>query len=57
MTLTRYLSCHARAWFQGIALQIMDVSDPDAPSLTHKEVIGTRGDYTPAGFRRTRRSG
>ncbi len=36
------------AWFQGILLQIFDVSDMSAPSLMHKEVIGTRGTTSDA---------
>ncbi|AUX48903.1 uncharacterized protein SOCE26_104460 [Sorangium cellulosum] len=36
------------AWFQGILLQIFDVSDLDNPRLTHKEVIGTRGSASDA---------
>jgi hypothetical protein len=36
------------AWFQGILLQIFDVTDLDAPTLTHKEVIGTRGSASDA---------
>ncbi|WP_437529845.1 beta-propeller domain-containing protein [Sorangium sp. So ce726] len=36
------------AWFQGIMLQIFDVTDLDAPKLTHKEVIGTRGSASDA---------
>ena len=36
------------AWFQGIILQIFDVSDMTAPILTHKEVIGTRGSTSEA---------
>ncbi|WP_437743249.1 beta-propeller domain-containing protein [Sorangium sp. So ce1504] len=36
------------AWFQGIMLQIFDVTDLDAPTLTHKEVIGTRGSASDA---------
>jgi hypothetical protein len=31
------------AWFTGILLQIMDVSDPENPELTYREVIGARG--------------
>ncbi|XXX76841.1 beta-propeller domain-containing protein [Sorangium sp. So ce134] len=36
------------AWFQGIMLQIFDVSNLDAPKLTHKEEIGTRGSTSDA---------
>jgi hypothetical protein len=36
------------AWFQGILLQIFDVSQMSAPALTHKEVIGTRGSTSEA---------
>ncbi len=36
------------AYFQGIMLQIFDVSDMSAPVLTHKEVIGTRGSTSDA---------
>ena len=36
------------AWFQGIQLQIMDVSDLDDPRLIHKEVIGSRGTSSEA---------
>ncbi|HEY3355727.1 MAG TPA: beta-propeller domain-containing protein [Polyangia bacterium] len=36
------------AWFQGIQLQIFDVSDPYQPRLTHKELIGTRGTTSEA---------
>ncbi|WP_441289753.1 beta-propeller domain-containing protein [Sorangium sp. KYC3313] len=36
------------AWFQGILLQIFDVTDLDAPRLAHKEVIGTRGSASDA---------
>jgi hypothetical protein len=36
------------AWFQGIQLQIMDVSDLANPKLIHKEVIGTRGSTSDA---------
>lgn len=36
------------AWFQGIMLQIFDVSDMAAPTLMHKEVIGTRGTTSDA---------
>jgi hypothetical protein len=36
------------AYFQGIMLQIFDVSDPTDPKLTHKEVIGTRGSTSDA---------
>jgi hypothetical protein len=36
------------AWFQGIMLQIFDVSDMTNPLLIHKEVIGTRGSTSEA---------
>lgn len=36
------------AWFQGVMLQIFDVSDPQHPALQHKEVIGTRGSSSEA---------
>jgi hypothetical protein len=36
------------AWFQGIQLQIMDVSDLENPTLDHREVIGTRGSTSEA---------
>lgn len=36
------------AWFQGIMLQVFDVSDMTAPTLIHKEVIGTRGSTSDA---------
>ncbi|MCP4683702.1 MAG: hypothetical protein GY864_15335 [Desulfobacterales bacterium] len=36
------------AYFQGIMLQIFDVSDMANPSLAHKEVIGTRGTTSDA---------
>ncbi|XXY17650.1 beta-propeller domain-containing protein [Sorangium sp. So ce216] len=36
------------AWFQGIMLQIFDVTNLDEPKLTHKEVIGTRGSSSDA---------
>ncbi|WP_437506383.1 beta-propeller domain-containing protein [Sorangium sp. So ce1099] len=36
------------AWFQGIMLQIFDVTNLDDPKLTHKEVIGTRGSSSDA---------
>lgn len=36
------------AWFQGIMLQIFDISNPDDPTLTHKEIIGTRGSTSDA---------
>ncbi|MGK4009015.1 beta-propeller domain-containing protein [Sorangium sp. So ce1036] len=35
-------------WFQGVMLQIFDVTDLDAPRLAHKEVIGTRGSASDA---------
>jgi hypothetical protein len=36
------------AWFQGIQLQVFDVSDPYHPKVLHKEVIGTRGTNSEA---------
>jgi uncharacterized secreted protein with C-terminal beta-propeller domain len=36
------------AWFAGIQLQIIDVSDLTQPKLVHKEVIGTRGSVSDA---------
>jgi uncharacterized secreted protein with C-terminal beta-propeller domain len=36
------------AWFQGIQLQIIDVTDITKPTLLHKEVIGTRGSSSDA---------
>jgi hypothetical protein len=36
------------AWFAGIQLQIIDVSDLSDPRLIHKEVIGTRGSTSDA---------
>lgn len=36
------------AYFTGVLLQIFDVTDPANPSLTHKEVIGTRGSSSEA---------
>jgi uncharacterized secreted protein with C-terminal beta-propeller domain len=36
------------AWFQGIMLQIFDVSSMTTPTLLHKEVIGTRGTASEA---------
>jgi uncharacterized secreted protein with C-terminal beta-propeller domain len=36
------------AWFQGVMLQIFDVSDMHNPTLLHKEVIGTRGSSSEA---------
>jgi uncharacterized secreted protein with C-terminal beta-propeller domain len=36
------------AWFQGIQLQVFDVTDLSAPKLMHKEVIGTRGSTSEA---------
>ncbi|MGA1824271.1 MAG: beta-propeller domain-containing protein [bacterium] len=38
----------AFAWFQGLMLQIFDVSDMSAPQLKHKEVIGARGSTSEA---------
>ena len=36
------------AWFTGVILQIFDVTNPAAPSLLHKESIGTRGSSSEA---------
>lgn len=36
------------AWFQGVLLQIFDVSDMTAPVLSHREVLGTRGSSSDA---------
>lgn len=36
------------AWFQGIMLQLFDVSDLSQPWLLYKEVIGTRGSGSDA---------
>ncbi|ETR65583.1 MAG: hypothetical protein OMM_05993 [Candidatus Magnetoglobus multicellularis str. Araruama] len=36
------------SWFQGIALQIFNISDMTNPHLLHKEVIGTRGSSSEA---------
>lgn len=36
------------AWFNGILLQIFDVSNPQAPKLASKIVIGTRGSGSEA---------
>jgi hypothetical protein len=36
------------AWFTGMLLQIFDVSNPTAPALTHRRVIGTRGSSSEA---------
>jgi len=36
------------AWFQGIQLQVFDVSDAEHPALLHKELIGTRGSTSDA---------
>jgi hypothetical protein len=36
------------AWFQGIQLQVFDVTDPYRPKVLHKEVIGTRGTTSEA---------
>lgn len=36
------------AWFQGILLQVFDISDMGNPKLIHKEVIGTRGTTSEA---------
>ena len=36
------------AWFQGILLQIFDVSDMKSPTLVHREIIGSRGSTSDA---------
>jgi hypothetical protein len=36
------------AFFDGVMLQIFDVSDMTAPALAHKHVIGTRGSSSEA---------
>jgi hypothetical protein len=36
------------AWFQGVQLQIFDVSDMSSPQLLQKQVIGTRGSSSQA---------
>lgn len=36
------------AWFQGIQLQVIDVSDLSNPNLLSKEIIGTRGSTSEA---------
>lgn len=36
------------AWFQGILLQVFDISDMTNPTLTHREVIGSRGSTSEA---------
>ncbi|RKH54515.1 beta-propeller domain-containing protein, partial [Corallococcus llansteffanensis] len=36
------------AWFQGVLLQVFDISTPSAPTLQHKTVIGTRGSSSEA---------
>lgn len=36
------------AWFQGVLLQIFDVSNPEDPRLVHRERIGTRGSSSEA---------
>ena len=36
------------AWFQGIQLQLFDVTDSANPTLLHKHVIGTRGTSSEA---------
>jgi uncharacterized secreted protein with C-terminal beta-propeller domain len=35
-------------WFQGIELQVFDVSDMSNPTQMHKEIIGTRGSSSEA---------
>lgn len=37
-----------RAYFQGIQLQILDITDVANPTLLHREVIGTRGSTSDA---------
>jgi len=36
------------AYFQGLQLQVFDVSDPAVPTLAHKTTIGTRGSSSEA---------
>jgi uncharacterized secreted protein with C-terminal beta-propeller domain len=36
------------AYFDGVLLQIFDVSDPTQPALAHRHVIGTRGSSSEA---------
>jgi hypothetical protein len=36
------------AYFQGLQLQVFDVSDPATPTLAHKTTIGTRGSSSEA---------
>jgi hypothetical protein len=36
------------AWFDGVLLQIFDVTDPTAPQLAQKYLIGTRGSSSEA---------
>lgn len=36
------------AYFNGVALQMFDVTDPTAPELLHKKVYGTRGSSSSA---------
>jgi hypothetical protein len=36
------------AYFTGVLLQIFDVSDPKAPRLAHRHVLGTRGTTSEA---------
>ncbi len=36
------------AWFQGIQLQIIDITNLENPTLLHKEIIGTRGSTSDA---------
>jgi hypothetical protein len=36
------------AYFNGVQLQIFDVTDPSAPALLHKKVYGTRGSSSSA---------
>ncbi|MGE0546195.1 MAG: beta-propeller domain-containing protein [Kofleriaceae bacterium] len=36
------------AYFDGVLLQIFDVTDPSEPALAHKHIIGTRGSSSEA---------
>jgi uncharacterized secreted protein with C-terminal beta-propeller domain len=36
------------AYFDGVLLQVFDVTDPEAPTLAHRHVIGTRGSSSEA---------
>jgi hypothetical protein len=35
-------------WFSGLQLQVIDVAMLDAPTLLHREIIGTRGSTSDA---------